>query len=90
MSRNERFLFTLEAARISCGYSIEEAAQEIGITPEQLEAIEENPGKTPFEIFIMMQHLYGFPFAYMYFGPKEKVFKQNRGVAANLRIEEEA
>lgn len=87
MYNNEELLYhTFESVRVASGYSLEEAAQGIGITPEQLQEIEENPEKTPAYIVIAMKHFYGFQFELVYIGSKEEAFKHNKNVARNAAL----
>lgn len=76
------FKFSLRAARISCGYSVEEAAQYYGISTLEMEQYEKDCGDMPVFVVRKMARLYGVSLDSLFIGLEAECIKHNREVAA--------
>lgn len=75
------FQITLRAARISCGYSVEEAAGLLGIDSDTLNEFEKDSGEVPCTVVVKFRNLYGVSPDDIYVGPESDAHKHNRGFA---------
>jgi DNA-binding XRE family transcriptional regulator len=72
------FQFTLRAARISSGYSIEEAANVCGLSSSTLHRYEKDSGRIPRPVALALGCLYGVSIDLVYFGKESECIEHNR------------
>lgn len=75
------FKITLRAARVSCGYTVEEVAEYCGIKTGVLEKYEINTALIPVEVLSKVSALYNVPLVLIFIGTEMKCFKNNRNNA---------
>jgi DNA-binding XRE family transcriptional regulator len=68
---------SLRAARISSGYTSEESAKHLNISPETLCEYERDAGEMPVSMAIVILRLYGFHVDIIHFG-RESEFVESR------------
>lgn len=74
----QMFQFTLRAARISCGYTVEEAAAACGLSVRKFNQYEEDSGRLQRRTAIKFIRLYGITFEQVYFGKEADCIRFNR------------
>ena len=72
------FQITLRAARISCGYTVEEVAEYCGVTTRVLNDLEIDSGQMQFLLMQKLTNLYRVPLDLVYFGTEVDCIKRNR------------
>lgn len=72
------FQFTLRAARISCGYTVEEVANKCGVSAKTISKCEENAAKIGILLIFKIARLYGVSTDDIYCGPESECIKHNR------------
>ena len=53
------FKFTLRAARVSCGYTVEQVAKYCVVSSNTIRKYESNPSRLPLYLIIQLSGLYG-------------------------------
>jgi DNA-binding XRE family transcriptional regulator len=79
-----RVCITLRAARISSGYSAEEAAECVKISTETLDGYERDAGEMPLQMAIILLRMYRFPFSIIHFGNESEFIKSRRNTISEL------
>ncbi len=74
--------FSLDAIRINCGYSVEEASKLLGIHRQTLYKYEKDSTKIPFSLLANMEKLYKMPTDYIFLGDKYDLIRTLRGELA--------
>ena len=73
MLEPELIQISLRAARITSGYTVEEAARHIKVSPETLCAFEQDAGDMPLSMAIEILNLYRVPVDVVYFGRESEL-----------------
>lgn len=71
---------TLRAARVNAGYSLVEAAKQLGIHHETLSKYERDSSHIPRSLFIKLEKLYSMPVEYIFFGNQSEFIRTKREV----------
>jgi len=72
------FQFTLRAARVSCGYTVEEVARHCGIPVHAFNDLEIDSGQMQFSLMQKLTNLYGVSQDLIYFGVEVDCIERNR------------
>lgn len=75
-------LFTLEAARVNCGLTQEQAASLLGIHKDTLWKYEQDSTSVPRTFVSKVQEVYGIPLNIIFFGKKSDFFRIKRSDTA--------
>jgi transcriptional regulator with XRE-family HTH domain len=75
---NQMFQFTLRAARMSCGYTVEEAAAACGLSVRKFNQYEVDSEQITRRTVVKMLRLYGVSFEQVYFGKEADCIRFNR------------
>lgn len=67
----EAIKITLRAARVNLGYTLKEAAKMFEIHHETLAKYEQDSSNVPRSFFIQIEHVYGIPENFIYFGKQD-------------------
>ena len=70
--------FTLRAVRISCGYTLWEAAKECGVSKKTLRKYEKDSSNIMFSLMLKLRKLYDIPADYFYLGSESDCIEHNR------------
>lgn len=75
---------TLRAARVSAGYTVEEAAKKMNISIETLNEREKDAGDIPLDNAIALTELYRIPFDLVYFGKESDYIERKHIIQATV------
>jgi len=67
--------FTLEAARVNCGYTLAEAAEKFGIHKDTLWNYERDSTNVPRTFMLKTGEIYGIQGKHIFFGIKSEFFR---------------
>lgn len=74
------FLFTLKAARLSCGYTEEDVGMLVGSSEQEIIEIERDSGSIDYSILNKLVTLYKVPVELIYLGQEQDCFEHNRNI----------
>ena len=75
------FKITLRAARISCGYTVEEVAEYCGVTTDKLNEFENDCKGMPISIGLKISNLYNLPPSAIFIGSETEYISGHRKIA---------